>query len=395
MKNIFLLFTLMCSVLIAYLSFNTPQEIIKAKNVKLSGAMKAFDFWTKQRAYPGNDIPVDAYFKAYDRNKSLARINDNFTSWEEMGPHNIGGRTISIAINPLNPNNIYAGSASGGLWRSTTGGLGIKAWSYVPTGFPALSIGAIVINPLDTTVMYIGTGEVYGYQSSTGGLSVRTTRGSYGIGILKSTDGGDTWIKSLDWTYNQRRGVQVIKMNPINPNILYAGTSEGLYKTTDAGNTWNQIHNIVMTTDILINNQNPDIIVEACGNLGSPGKGIYRSTDAGSTWSSISSGIPNFAGKILLAEYASDPNIYWASIGLGYANGAGTYLMKSTNAGASWNIINSSSNYSDYQGWYSHFVVPHSTNAQSLLFGGIDLWKSTNGGISISRKSYGMPGISA
>ena len=255
---------------------------------KFSGAMQSLDFWTVQRAYPNKFIPPNAYYKAYESAKTkLSKSNILTPDWQEMGPQNIGGRTIAIDINPLNPNTIYAGSASGGLWRSYSGGVGVKAWSYVPTGFPVLSVGAITVNPTDTNVIYIGTGEVYGYQDASGGLNIRTTRGSYGIGLLKTSDNGKTWTKSIDWSYNQTRGIEVIKLDPVIPDIIYAGTTEGIYKSTDAGTSWNHIHSVLMTTDILINTQNTQLIIAACGNLNSPGAGIYKSTNGGTSWVQI------------------------------------------------------------------------------------------------------------
>jgi photosystem II stability/assembly factor-like uncharacterized protein len=315
-----------------------------------------------------------------------------------MGPQNIGGRTLAIVINPLNPNTIYAGSASGGLWRSYSGGVGVKAWNYVPTGFPVLSVSAIAENPADTNVIYIGTGEVYGYQDAIGGMNIRTTRGSYGIGLLKSSDNGKTWVKSIDWSYNQTRGIEVIKLDPVNPDTVYAGTTEGIYKSTDAGVSWNHIHSVIMTTDILISKQNTQQILAACGNLNSTGAGIYKSTDGGISWTQITANIPSFGGKILLAAYAGSPNVCFASVGMGTVDGDGTYLLKSTDFGSTWSQINTT-DYSTYQGWYSHFVIPHPTDPSRLLCAGIDVYKSTDGGTTLTKKSdwaawyFGVPAI--
>ena len=367
--------------------WNAPVKKRTGEDERFSGAMQSLDFWALQRAYPNKSIPDNAYYKAYAKEKAkLNKSNDAVVNWEEIGPHNIGGRTLALDINPLNPNTIYAGSASGGLWRSYTGGVGVQAWGYVPTNFPVLSVGAIAINPSDTNVIYIGTGEVYGYQNSTGGLNIRTTRGSYGIGLLKTTDNGVTWIKSIDWSYNQTRGVEVIRIDPSNSSIVYAGTTEGIYKSTDAGGSWNQIHNVLMTTDILINKQNSELILEACGNLNSAGEGIYRSTDGGASWTKITANIPAFGGKVLLSGYAGNANICFASVGMGTVDGAGTQLLKSTDFGATWSRINST-DYSTYQGWYSHFVIPHPTDASKILCAGIDIYKSTNGGSSFTHKS--------
>jgi hypothetical protein len=266
MKSLYLLLTISIAASLTYISFRTNFINMNPDNEeRFSGAMLSLDFWTIQRAYPNKYIPADAYYKAYKSAQAkLSKSNILSPAWQEMGPQNIGGRTIAIDINPLNPNTIYAGSASGGLWRSYSGGVGIKAWSYVPTGFPVLSVGAIAENPSDTNVIYIGTGEVYGYQDAIGGLNIRTTRGSYGIGLLKSSDNGKTWVKSIDWSYNQTRGIEVIKLDPNNPDIIYTGTTEGIYKSTDAGAFWNHIHSVLMTTDILINKQNTQIGRASC-----------------------------------------------------------------------------------------------------------------------------------
>jgi photosystem II stability/assembly factor-like uncharacterized protein len=388
MKSFYLLITLFIAAVLTYISFRTnfanknPDE-----DERFSGAMQSLDFWTIQRAYPNKYIPANAYYKAYESvSLKLSKSNILSPAWQEMGPQNIGGRTIAIDINPLNPNTIYAGSASGGLWRSYSGGLGVKAWNYVPTGFPVLSVSAIAENPSDTNVIYIGTGEVYGYQDATGGLNIRTTRGSYGIGLLKSSDNGTTWSKSIDWSYNQTRGVEVIKLDPVNPDTIYAGTTEGIYKSTDAGTSWSHVHSVLMTTDILINKQNTQQILAACGNLNSPGAGIYKSTDGGTNWVQITANIPAFGGKILLAAYAGSPNVCFASVGMGTVDGAGTFLLKSTDFGSTWSQINTT-DYSTYQGWYSHFVIPHPTDPSKLLCAGIDVYKSTDGGTTLTKKS--------
>jgi photosystem II stability/assembly factor-like uncharacterized protein len=388
MKSLYLILILFIA---AALTFNSFQTNFVKKNSdseeRFSGAMQSLDFWTVQRAYPNKYIPGKAYYKAYESAKNkLSKSNYLASEWQEMGPQNIGGRTLAIDINPLNPNTIYAGSASGGLWRSYSGGVGVKAWNYVPTGFPVLSVGAIAENPSDTNVIYIGTGEVYGYQDAIGGLNIRTTRGSYGIGLLKSSDNGKTWVKSIDWSYNQTRGVEVIKLDPINPDTIYAGTTEGIYKSTDAGTSWNHVHSVLMTTDILINKQNNQLVLAACGNLNSTGAGIYRSTNGGISWVQITANIPAFGGKILLAGYPASPNVCFASVGMGTIDGDGTFLLKSIDFGSTWNQINST-DYSTYQGWYSHFVVPHPTDPSKLLCAGIDVFKSTDGGTTLTKKS--------
>jgi photosystem II stability/assembly factor-like uncharacterized protein len=352
--------------------------------------MEAMRFWNDSRSYPGDALPEEGFAKAFKNvkaNKDLNKINTD-NKWEEIGPHNIGGRTISIALNPQNPRTVYAGSASGGLWRSYSGGEGVDAWEYVPTGFPVLGVSYIEFEKSDSNVIYIGTGEVYNYEETRGGVAIRETRGSYGIGILKTTDGGNTWEKSLDWDYKQGTGVWVIKLNPLNSRTVWAGTTEGTFKSTDSGETWIKINSTIMVTDLIINPVDTNNVLIACGNLESTGHGIYRTENSGSTWHKVVVGLPStYGGKALFGTYKEDPNILYLSIGNGYWSNAGTWLCKSTNGGVTWSV-QSTFDYSTYQGWFAHFVVVHQENPESILTAGVDVFKSVDGGVTQSRRSY-------
>ncbi|MBZ0199644.1 MAG: T9SS type A sorting domain-containing protein [Ignavibacteriaceae bacterium] len=390
MKTTKLLFPFAITIASFIFSVYLFNDFEKPKPVKTSGALASLQMWTNQRAYPFDDILGQAYYKAYtsaklNKNNSIEGMTDG---WKSIGPHNIGGRTIAIEINPQNPSTIFAGAASGGLWRSFTEGKGAMAWERITTGYPVKSVGAIAINPTDTNIIYIGTGEVYGYQQSTGGVTVRATRGSYGIGILKTTNGGAAWSKSLDWTQDQRRGVEVIKLNPLNPNSIWAGTSEGTMRSLDGGKTWITVNNTIMVTDIIINPLDTNQVVIACGNLSSIGTGIYRSSNYGNSWVKITAGLPsNYGGKVLFNVYRANPNLIYASIGFGDYTGAGTNLCKSTNFGSTWAVV-STIDYATYQGWFAHFVGVHPFDSSIVLTAGVDVFKSTDGGSNSIRKSY-------
>lgn len=370
-----------------FVQFSIPAKRFYA-GIKTSGAMEAMHFWNNSRSYPNCTLPNIGLTREFDlAKKSLNKISTP-DRWQQIGPHNIGGRTISLAINPLNPKTIYAGSASGGLWRSYTAGEGSRAWEYVSTEFPVLGVGAIAFAPNDSNEIFIGTGEIYNYDNTLGGVTIRETRGSYGIGILKTTDAGLTWEKSLDWSYEQQRGVMVIRVNPLNSNTVWAGTSEGTYKSTDTGQSWNKVHSVIMTTDLIINPVDTNTIIIACGNLGSSGHGIYRTTNSGDNWEKLITGLPSsYGGKAQLCAYQSDPGIIYASIGNGYWSNAGTWLCKTTNGGDTWQVI-STLDYSTYQGWFAHFVVVHQNDPNKILTAGVDVFKSTNGGQSLTQKSY-------
>ncbi|MBT8195518.1 MAG: hypothetical protein HKO56_03470, partial [Bacteroidia bacterium] len=283
----------------------------KDKKLKPKAA-RAMDYWFTQRAYPSGTINMATYSEGYSalkKEKNASKVAAS-TTWEAIGPMNFGGRTLCLAFNPLNYNTMYAGSASGGLWRSYTGGVGASAWHQVATGFPVLGVAAIAINPNDSNEIYIGTGEVYNYQNTGSGWTDRTTRGTYGIGILKTTDGGVTWTKSLDWQFDEMKGVQHIEINPLNSNSILAATSEGLYRSYDAGATWTLIHSILMAADIDYIPGDTSTYFVTYGNQSSTGHGIYRTLDAGGTFTKLTSGLPStFGGKALIGTSSSSPNI--------------------------------------------------------------------------------------
>lgn len=353
-----------------------------------SGALQALEFWTAARAYPELDIPSDAYYRTYVASRSnihaLGRQSGGTDPWESIGPINFSGRMIGLALNPLNPGTVYAGSASGGMWRSYTGGLA-GDWQRISTGFPVLGVNAIAIDPSDTNIVYIGTGEVYRYHGSVGGTVIRPTRGSYGMGILKTTDNGATWTKSLDWSYNQQRGVQALRLNPLNPRTIFAATSEGIYKSTNAGLTWDSVLFVLMARDIAINPLDTNLVLVTAGNFRSAGNGVYRSTDGGSTFSQ-STDIPAFNGMARLGMFAGNPNIVYVHLADSTIFVGSMYTT--TNFGENWSFVSNIAS-SDVQGWYSRFLAVHPTNPNIIVLGAQGLRKSTNGGISFATVSQG------
>lgn len=357
----------------------------KTKPRKQSGAGIAMDLWSFARSYPNEHIPMQNYAKAFAQKQLEQTLKGNeYEDWKALGPKNIGGRTLALAFNPQNPNTILAASASGGLWRSYTGGVGVEAWERVPTGFPVLGIGAVTYAGNDSMTIYIGTGEVYNYQNTAPGTVNRITRGSYGIGILKSVDGGATWSHSLDWSYGNMRGVNDLLVNPLNPNTIFAATSEGVYRTYDAGENWALIHNMLMAIDLEMHVSDTSTLYVTHGDLGTFGNGIYKSTDGGDNFAKLPFGLPaTYSGKALLAITPTNPDVLFASIANDFAS---IGLFKSTNAGITWDLVNNE-DVALWQGWYSHDVAIHPTDSNTLIYVGLDVWKSTDGGVSLTEKT--------
>jgi len=371
------------------LNKNNKNESKKENEKEEKGeAAQALGNWMEQRMYPGNTIPVNAYQAAFQnlQQQKLQSAQSFPGQWTAIGPKNFGGRTLCLAFNPQNSNTIFAGSASGGLWRSYTGGTGANAWQPIPTGFPVIGIGAIAISPVDSNTIYLGTGEVYNYQNTGTGFAIRTTRGTYGIGILKTTDGGLTWTQILPWQLNDLRGVQDIVINPQNPNTVFAATTEGTYRSLDAGITWTQVDSVLMATDINYMPIDTSVILLAAGNSFSANSGIYRSTNGGTSFTKITAGLPaSWSGKALISFSASQSNIVYASIA---DQLAGIGLYKSIDGGITWSVANNTVNYPSYQGWYAHDVAVRPDDPLEVFCSGVDLYHSPNSGTTLSQVSY-------
>ncbi|MFN0157201.1 MAG: FlgD immunoglobulin-like domain containing protein [Bacteroidota bacterium] len=381
-----------------FAAFITPDSHPTIR-MKQGGALHAFEFWYTQRAAPYEKIPSGAFLRAAEYSRTVMPKERELTEgmadtsqWTSIGPDNVGGRVLAVAIDPMNPNTLWAGAASGGLWKSTTAGVGTSAWSIVNTGHPTLAVSSIAINPSNTNIMYIGTGEV-GSLYQRGQVGTPGARTTYGMGVLKSTDGGVSWnITSLIFTFPQLAAVQKVLLNPSNPNTIYAITTEGTYKSTNAASTWSLIHTPLMGMDIVINPSDTTILYAVYGQRNSTvDPGIYKTTNAGATWTLLAGGLPttNF-GRTSLALSPSSPNTVYAGI----ANASTSQIIglyRTTNAGTSWTQM-STTNYVSSQGWYDNVIAVHPTNAATVLASGLDIYKSTTNGSSLTRKSFWSQG---
>ncbi len=370
----------------------TSEQYEKEKaEKKSSGALESMQWMTQIRAYPDEDIPADKFYKAFEYSKErLQDLNnrDDIEEWQTIGPNNIGGRSLCIAVHPVDTGTIFIGASSGGLWKSTTGGTGASAWTLIHTGYPSSAVSSIAIDSVNPNVMYIGTGENYGYEFSENGVDIRVTRGMYGIGILKTTDGGATWTKSLDWTYDNKRGVWNVLINPKNSNVLYAATSEGIFKSINAGSSWTQQLNYKMVMDLKLNGADTSILYASIGNLTNfiplSEKGIFKSTNGGNNWTKLTGGLPaNWSGKATLELYKGNQQFVYASIPNDFSY-VGYY--KSTNGGLNW-TAGSTSIPIGVQGWYNNGHMVKSNDPNTILVGTINVEKSVNGGTSFTTKS--------
>src|ERR1700687_1180536 len=242
--------------------------------------------------------------------------------FRELGPAVMGGRIDDFAVVDGNPNIVFVGVASGGVWKTTNNG---TTWQPVFDKEGVSTIGDIAIAPSDPAVVWVGTGEPNNRQSS-----------SWGDGAYKSLDGGKTWQKmALAATHHIGR----IVIHPKNPDVVYVAAlghlwgpnpERGVYKTSDGGKTWTQalkINDDTGVSDIAMDPGSPDTLYAAAYqrrrtpygfNGGGADSGIYKTTDGGTTWKKLTKGLPyengGDTGRIGLDIFRKDPNIVYAVV---------------------------------------------------------------------------------
>ena len=352
---------------------------------RLSGAGKQMNMWWWGRAYPEPSNLNGKFLAAWDHavkmknsklfpsfdEEQIARTTAG--AWSSIGPKTLGGRMLSLAINPQRHQTLFAGSASGGIWKSYTGGVGLNAWQPVVTNFPVLGVSSIVYHPSDTNIIYAGTGEVYRYDSVSGtptpgntGYNVWKTRGTYGTGLLRSTNAGATWSQVYMKSMADLFGIQKIRIHPANPDLVMIAATDGLYRYDNSTGTTTKLFSVTYVSDVYVNPANPSEVVIAVGNLGNTFKGILRSTNGGTNFTRVTTGLPaSFNGFINFDLHASSNTLY-ARIGV--SSSATTELYRSTNFGSSWQGI-SGTGHGQWQYWFAHTaaVDPNNVNRVYVL----------------------------
>ena len=273
------------SFLIASNFFNSATKI-KIDNEN----MEPSEWMMTQRLFPYMQADPDVYFQALNQlseMKSSLKKSEQL-SWTFAGPINIGGRITDIEFNPVDPNIVYCSAATGGVFKSTDMG---ETWFPVFDDQAFLSIGDIAVDPVNPDIIYVGTGEANGgHNNMPGG------------GMFKSTDAGNSWF-SIGLDSAETIGRVII--NPSDPNEIFVAAvgsyftpthQRGIFKSTNRGTSWSQslfVSDSTGAIDIVMDPTNPDFLLAAMwervrrpnsSHLYGPSSGIYRSTDNGETW---------------------------------------------------------------------------------------------------------------
>ncbi len=276
--------------------------------------------------YSGEQTPVQntdpakrlQWFEQHQAMKNATPFND--LKWKFIGPDIISGRCTDIAVPGADRNIIYAGAATGGVWKSVNAG---TTWEPIMDETPSMSIGDLAVAPSDHDIVWVGTGEANIFRASVAGT-----------GVYKSTDAGKSWQHmGLDGTHTIAR----ILIHPGNPDVVYVASTghewtyneeRGLFKTTDGGETWKKILYInekIGVVDLVMDPSDPDILYASSWNrirrrwsdpMPGPGDGIHKSTDGGETWELKVNGLPSLAktGRIGLDIARSNPDVIYAFV---------------------------------------------------------------------------------
>ena len=335
---------------------------------------------SEKRQFPFTNGEAGLVFKESESSKHLiSRIQevlDSDFSWKFQGPIGISGRMLCLDINPKDTQEVWAGSASGGLWKSTQSGIGPDAWKPVKTGFPVSSFSAIAINPDSSNIILAGTGEIYNSNKKNQGRFYRTLRGFVGIGILKSTDGGLNWHLSLDWSKYEDRGINRIAFDPSDSKIVYAATTHGLYQSFDAGENWDLILDKKLVCDVLIHTFDGRKLTVSVGGIGADDYGIFSSIDRGKSWIKVP--YPDSTvrqGKIMIAHQKFNPDRIYAILSDQFK----TIGFIRTIDGFKTFFQHSIPDISSYQGWYTRGLAVNEENSANILAGGVDLFSDEKG----------------
>jgi photosystem II stability/assembly factor-like uncharacterized protein len=361
-------------------------EYWKDKDVTEKGngykPFKRWEHFMESRVYPsGNLSLVSENWKNFEEfsNTSHTMKMQASSTWTALGPMGSmsglvnglprnAGRDNFITFHPALINTYWAGAPSGGLWSTSNNG---TSWTTNTDNLSVIGCSDLAIDPATPNIMYLATGD--GDASDT-----------YCIGVLKSTDGGNSWNSTgLTFSVTQQRLMRRLVIDPSNTQVLLAATNNGIYRTSNAGVSWTLVSNFD-AYDIEFKPGDASVVYAA-------GQGFYRSSDNGQSFSFITNGIAsNGLNRMSIAVTAADP-AYVYVVCSNSSNSSLVGVYRSVNSGTSFatmattpNLLGNNCNGSSTsgQGWYDLAIASSPLNKDEVAVGGVNVWRSTTGGTS-------------
>ena len=313
-----------------------------------------------------NDYPMGYRFEEFNKVLAAAKTSGTKLSWVERGPGNVGGRTRALLVDPDDPlNTWWAGSVSGGLWKTTDRG---STWHPVTDKLPNLAVGSLAMANSDPNVIYMGTGEGVGFFSAVAG-----------DGIFKSLDRGITWHHLSATSGNANfRFVNQLAVDPTNSDVVLAATNGGIFRTADGGVTWAETYSSISELERVHDlRAQPGNFNNQIASVG--GRGILYSTDAGMAWTFALVDWASEFYRIELAYSPSSPDIAYAAVHAWTTEGGFRFLSdlyRSEDGGTNWmpTVSHSGVNWFGPQGWFNNTLAVHPFRPDFVFVGGIELW---------------------
>ncbi|MCB0762753.1 MAG: hypothetical protein KDC12_14600, partial [Flavobacteriales bacterium] len=358
----------------------------------------------------GELVDPAVFLREAEKQVSLSRAADD-ADWLPVGPNVVptpanGGvfhgisRINCVTFHPTDENTYWIGASQGGIWKTTDNG---SSWTPLNDGLPILRISDIAVDPSNTNVMYACLGD-FEYNGVALNLDDRKRHTHYGLGLYKSTDGGQNWsptgltVFQEDLDYSLMRRVLI---NPDNTSEVVVAGFEGLWKSTDGGVNWTNVMAGQLMCDLDADPDNPEVLYAASTYVSTLGEGtarVYKSTDFGDSWETLPSGIPSIGevDRIELAVAPSNTSIVYA-LAVDIYGGMHSF-HRSDNGGTTWtqvsdmfspNILNwYGGSGSGGQGSYDLALAVDPEDAMRVFAGGINAWGSDDGGMTWDGVSY-------
>ncbi len=350
---------------------------------------KRWENYMKPRVYPTGDRTVmlkamqeyyDTYYPGGLKKQLKGVTSTQAANWTFVGASVIpsggggAGRINFVRFDPTTTSTMYAGSPAGGFWKSTTSG---TSWTTTTDQLPNIGCTDLAINPNNGQEMYLAMGD-------------GEAQDTYSIGIYKSMDGGATWNSTtLNWSLTNYRSISRLLINPQNPSVVYAATSIGIFRTRNAGATWAIVSGTsgFNVRDIEYRPSDTTTIYATTNTK------FYKSTNGGVSFTNITTGLPSSSvvGRLAVAVTPADANYVYI---LAADTGDGYYgIYQSTDSGTNFSVKSTSPNLLGYsstgsdtggQGWYDLSLAVSNTNKLEVIVGGVNIWRSTNGGGSFT-----------
>jgi len=282
---------------------------------------EAAEFFRLKRLPEGaTELPVEKYFEAQEQMRLMPQYStaedrmlparaamrkqdlEALPAWTGLGPNNVGGRTRALLIHPTNPSVMYAAGVSGGVWKTTNGG---ALWTPLNDLMANIAVNSLAMDPKNPNVIYAGTGEGY--------FNIDGIRGA---GVFKTTDGGATWTRLASTTTADFYYVNDIVVSPASSQRIYAATGAGVFRSLDGGASWTRILTTTVTggcLDLAIRTDKAsDYLFAACGTIIDQAT-VYRNTSAAtsSAWTPVLS--ESGMGRTGLAIAPSDQSVVYAA----------------------------------------------------------------------------------